>query len=262
MKNIKIYFIIIFISNIHILFSQKKNYSDEDYQSVIEISTQKLNEDSIANIEYLKSRAEAFFAINESKKALRDLNSYLKTNSKDSYAYFNRGIVKKKLGDLKGATNDFSYALKYSPTSSDIHFARGAVYHDLKNYSKAIIDYKNAIKFNNKNEEALNNLALILIEKHDYGLAIEYLNTVLSLNSNRLNSLYNRAFAFIKSKEWSKAKTDLENALKISPNNPYANNYMGYLLYLQGKKQNACKYFKVTLESNVAPIIENLKFCE
>jgi len=245
------------------LVAQQKHYTREDYLLVIKYSTQKLLEDSLKNEEYFKSRAEAHYAVEDFKNALKDFNSYLRLNPKDSYTYYNRGILKNDIGSFDGAIQDFSAAIKYSSANpSDFYFARGSVNQSLKHYAKAISDYNIALKHSPDNKDALNNLGLLFIEKKDFQAAVPWFDKALKLNSDLVNSLFNRAYALIELGRGKEALADLEHALAISPDNPYANNYMGYYFYVQNEKQEACRYFKIAAANGASPIISDKTYCE
>ena len=243
--------------------SSAQKYRKEDYEFVVKYSSKELSDDSIKNSEYFKSRGEAYYALGDFNNALLDFNTYLKINPKDSYTYYNRGVVKNTLGKANDAVEDFSSAIKLSTDNpANSYFARGDAYHALEDYPMAISDYKNALKHNPKHENALNNLGLVFIEKKDFRTAITYLNKALQLNADRVSCLFNRAYALIELEHYNEALTDLQNALKISPNNPYANNYMGYYLYRQNKKTEACKYFKIATSNGAHPMSNDLKNCD
>lgn len=244
------------------LLAQEKSYTKEDYELVIRFSSEKLQEDSLKNNEYFKSRAQAYYALEEFGLALRDFNSYLRMNPTDSYTYYNRGALKNILGQFELAINDFSRAIDFSTENpSDFYFARGAAYQTLKNYPKAISDYNESIECNPRNQEALNNLGLLFIEKKDYQTAMSYLDKALQIDADYISSLINRAYVLIELGHYKKALLDLRYALKLSPDNPYANNYMGYFLYKQNKKMEACKYFKIVTSAGIKPLID-IKYCE
>lgn len=246
-----------------ISFGQVSNLKKEDCQLVVEYSSQKLQEDSIKNSKYFKSRGQAYYVLGEQKKALIDFNSFLNLHPEDGGTYYNRGVLKAELNQLKEAVEDLSLALKLNKGNpADIYYARGTVNESLNLSSKAILDYKSSLKYNPRQEDALNNLGIIEMKEGNYTMSIDYFNQALSINPNRVNSLFNRGFTFTKMGNYENAKSDLKKALALSPDNPYANNYMGYLLYKTGEIKKSCKYFKVAQSKGVQPVIKTNHLCE
>ena len=73
------------------------------------------------------------------------------TSSKQSTAYFNRGVAKEKLKDYQGAISDYSEAIRIDPNYTDAYYNRGNTYELLNENSKAIADFKNAALLYKKN---------------------------------------------------------------------------------------------------------------
>ena len=104
------------------------------------------------------NRGIAKFNLNRKKEALQDLNKgidYLPYDSNKSLkykSYFNRCVVKNKLGDFYTAISDCNIAIQFKPEIARTYFERGIskqnlgeAYEALKDFSKAItIDPSNA----------------------------------------------------------------------------------------------------------------------
>src|SRR5690242_17514907 len=68
-----------------------------------------------------------------------DAGRETKTNL--SIAYYNRGIMNAKMGDLSRAISDLDQAILRRPKYADYYFNRGHVYYDKGEFDRAIGDY-------------------------------------------------------------------------------------------------------------------------
>ena len=107
------------------------------------------------------NRGIAKFNLGREREAIQDLNTgidylpYDSTKSLKYKSYFNRCLVKNKLGDYYTAINDCDKAIISDPEISRAYFERGIskqnigqVYEALKDYSKSItIDPKNPLAY-------------------------------------------------------------------------------------------------------------------
>ncbi|MBK9329090.1 MAG: tetratricopeptide repeat protein [Sphingobacteriales bacterium] len=55
--------------------------------------------------------------------------------------YFNRGVVKEKIGDHESAILDFNKAIEYNPTLGEAYFKRGLAKDNMGDYSGACFDW-------------------------------------------------------------------------------------------------------------------------
>jgi tetratricopeptide (TPR) repeat protein len=77
--------------------------------------------------------------------ALEKYNLLIKTKTLDegkkSYAYFQRGEVRQRMGDHAGAIEDLTYSIKLCPSLLNAHMARANSYEQLKKFDDAMGDY-------------------------------------------------------------------------------------------------------------------------
>ena len=68
-------------------------------------------------------------------------------NIDDAAAYYNRGIVKKNLGDYQGAIADFNQAIQLKPDYANAYNNRGVAKSNLGDKQGAIADFNQAAQF-------------------------------------------------------------------------------------------------------------------
>lgn len=57
--------------------------------------------------------------------AIQDYTKALDVDPANSFAYYNRGITKDRMGDFEGAVADFSSAISLDPGNADFYHNRG-----------------------------------------------------------------------------------------------------------------------------------------
>lgn len=59
------------------------------------------------------------------ERAIEDYTQALQVDPQNSYAYYNRGIIRDGSGDYEGAVEDFSHAIRLDPANADFFHNRG-----------------------------------------------------------------------------------------------------------------------------------------
>ena len=80
--------------------------------------------------------------------AIDDYTLAIKINPNYAKAYYNRGYVRKDLGDKQGAIDDYNQVIRINPNYAGAYNNRGNVRKDLGDKPGAIEDYTQAIKIN------------------------------------------------------------------------------------------------------------------
>lgn len=78
------------------------------------------------------------------KEALRDFNKIILLNPDYTDIFYNRGIVRGKLGDPKGAIEDFNKAIELNPSLGEAYFNRGLIKDFIGDYAGACKDWSKA----------------------------------------------------------------------------------------------------------------------
>ena len=93
-----------------------KKYKLEDYVSAIADFNKaiELNTSIPKTNDAIYFRAQAKYFLNDYYGAIYDFTTFLEINYEFSEGYWNRGMVKEKIGDLNGACADYKKALSLS----------------------------------------------------------------------------------------------------------------------------------------------------
>ncbi len=93
----------------------------------------------------------------ENEQAIVYLSRFIKTNSQNASAYYNRGIAYLNLKKYETAIGDFSTAIDLDENYSNAYINRGLAYYLLENHELAIKNYTKAIQLNPEAAIAYNN---------------------------------------------------------------------------------------------------------
>lgn len=139
--------------------------------------------------------------------ALAELDQAIKLSPGNGLAYFQRALVKEKLGLADDAIKDYNAVILLRVSLKEAHFNRGTIYLNKKEFRSAIAD----------------------------------LNIVVALDPKSDAAFYNRGLAFYNSQQLFAALGDFTTAIKLRPLN--ANGYLmrSYIYCAQGALKSAQK---------------------
>ncbi len=83
----------------------------------------------------------------EPEKAIRHYTEAIRRMHHFTKAYFNRGNLLEKKGDLDGAINDFTRTIEIQPTHAPAIFTRGRLYARKRQWENAIADFSRTLDF-------------------------------------------------------------------------------------------------------------------
>ncbi|NEP40925.1 MAG: tetratricopeptide repeat protein, partial [Okeania sp. SIO2H7] len=74
--------------------------------------------------------------------AIEDLNTTIKINPDNSFAYSDRGIIFLDIGNYHQAIEDFDQAIKINPSNAIAYYNRGIILSELQEIQAAIADLR------------------------------------------------------------------------------------------------------------------------
>ncbi len=155
------------------------------------------------------------FSPTEPARAIECLTRAIALDPRHGMAYYNRGIVRSRLGDLKGALADHTAALAIRP-GSEAFTARGAVKHSLGDVDGALADFEAAIKGNPKAKNAYCNRSGIRLIRRDFAGAIEDASRAIEIDPGFAEAYVNRGMARHDSAA-AGARSDFDEAIRLDP---------------------------------------------
>jgi len=127
------------------------------------------------------NRGLIYRKMNRLDDALADYTTALRFEQKHDI-YNNRGVAYEKKGDIDKALADYSAALRLKSDYALAHFNRGNIYSDQGKTDLALQDYDNAIRFDPKYADAFFNRGLLLKKMGRRELAIGDFRAVLRID--------------------------------------------------------------------------------
>lgn len=215
-------------ANITYWILNAKSYSSEDLHNSM---WEKLFKDVKNSPQILTTVAEILHN-SEPEEAMMILNKSYELNpsiSRTSYLLGKLHARKETLSDLKKAYNYLHFATNQSPDSANYHSTLGLTQHQLWNefdrnsdslFHNASQSYKRALDVQPNNPATLYNLGELYAEKKEYKNEAEscFLQAVKS-NPEFWQASFKLGLLYLKNKKYSGALTNLNNALKHSPDN-------------------------------------------
>jgi tetratricopeptide (TPR) repeat protein len=131
-----------------------------------------------------------------------------------AYAYNNRGIAKKNVGDYVGALEDFNQAIRLDTMSSIFYNNRGTVLAIQKLYQSALADFDHALALKDNYHEAYFNRALVKKSMNDYDGLLADLDLAIKYKKIFPTAYYERALEKNRRHDRQGALADIALAIK------------------------------------------------
>ncbi|HEY2913212.1 MAG TPA: toll/interleukin-1 receptor domain-containing protein [Candidatus Angelobacter sp.] len=121
-------------------------------------------------------------------------------------AFYNRGVVRGRKGEMDGEIADYNEAIRLKPDYFEAFYNRGIARRDKDDPEGAIADFNEAIRLKPDYAGAFNNRGLARQDKYDLEGAIADFNEAIRVKPDHPNAFYNRG-------NTRKDKGDLERAI-------------------------------------------------
>ena len=154
----------------------------------------------------------------DAARAIEDYSAALRLNPEYGVAYYNRGLLRHRRGDLAAALADLTEAVRLLQFAAACN-ERGEVYKEQGAYDKAVADFTEAIRLNPSYVGAYWNRARTygLQGKHEQALA-EYTHLLAIAPPSDAPALYeNRGEVYAARGEYDRAVADYTAALRLDP---------------------------------------------
>ena len=203
-------------------------------------------------------------------------------NMRNALLFSNLGTVQRRMGKNQEALESYSLALNLTPYSITMLLNRASLYLDMDYLDKAYVDYCNVIDLDDKNQEALGFRAYIYMRRRQYqdarndyqkllevvpgdktariGMAmvnqklqryresLEEFNRLIVDYPKDVSLLKARAELEVEMNTLELALLDLENAVKMAPNDAEIYVMCGDIYLAQGRNREAYVAYEKAME--------------
>ena len=189
--------------------------------------------------------AECAYEMDEFSRALTCLdtaNKYYKYNLKIQRL---KGFCYIGLGDLEKANDIFDEILKKFPNDVEAIFGLAQLQAFEGRISSAEKYYTQALTREASSKKALLSLALISLKLGKFEQADNFINQAIYYHHNTPEVYYYASYICVQKGDLSKSEDFIRTAVKLKPTYDKANSLLAYILYCQGKYEEAvsiCDY--------------------
>jgi len=173
--------------------------------------------------------------INKESYSKPPLNPHL------ALAFNNRGIYKKRQGDVKGALADYEMAIRSNAAYPNGYLGRGNIYFDAGQDDKALVDYNKVAELDPKRGHNYSARGAVYAKKGQYDLALKDLSKAIQFEPYLSAAYSNRALVYLNNGNPDLAITDINSFLRIEPNTADMIELRGVCYMRMGKPQEAVK---------------------
>jgi lipoprotein NlpI len=148
--------------------------------------------------------------------ALADYDKVIQLDPNDFGGYVNRANVRLDLGDPKGALADADQAIRIDPKAATAHYNRGVALDDLRDYTASMASYNQVIRLDPQYIGVYLNRGAARHNLRDLKGAIQDYDQELRLDSSSALTHFNRGAAYQFLGERSKAIADFRRAAELA----------------------------------------------
>jgi len=146
---------------------------------------------------------------------IKKLDDFIKQNSQNADAFYNRALLHEAKGSLQMAEYDYDKAIGIKKKYGDAYYNRGLLFIKMKKYEEAVKDFDTVIKLNPRAFDAYCNRGNVNYQLGKKDLAIEDYNAALKIMPNDADLFYNRAVVYQAKGMSLKANRDFKKAAAL-----------------------------------------------
>ena len=150
--------------------------------------------------------------------AIAAYSDVIDLNSRDAFAYSNRGVAYMAKGEFDKAITDHSKAIDLKPDLVAMYNNRGAAYLQKDESDLAIKNFSIAIKLDPKYASAYTNRGAAYADKGEFNKAMTDFNQAIQIDPGDALAYYNRGSGYEKKGQFDKAIKDYNKAIQLNRN--------------------------------------------
>lgn len=170
-----------------------------------------------------------------------------KLKSRDTllpHFYFLESLAYEQTGKRTQAIEALNKAIRLRPEKVAYYINASFYYGEEGDYKRCLANLRKAIALEPQNVSVLNNLSYYSSMNQQYEQGLQYANAAMKFargNAETAILLNNRGFAYLGMKNYDAATSDINDALRLYPENPYAY-FNKALLYMHfGNNEAVCE---------------------
>lgn len=179
-------------------------------------------------------QGQALLEQNKSEAAVVSFSAAIKLVPKHIWAYLDRGIAHRQLGQYEPAIADHSRAIELKPDFAEAYFNRGVDYNETHRPEQAVADYNRAIELDPGMTIAYYARGLAYADLGNLAQAIRDFNQSLEMFPDFKRVYLDRGLAYMDSGDPEKAYNDLKKYLELVPEAENRETVAGLMAQLAG----------------------------
>lgn len=164
----------------------------------------------------LLNRAVVNVELARYQAALQDLDRALKIDE-GPWAYFYRGLVRERQGEVRRAVEDLSRAIRLNAAFEVALYRRGLLYAELGEHDKAFQDQNRVLEIDPEHAGALAARGMARAAQGDLQWALQDLDQACSLAPRSAPAFCQRARVYAELGQYGEALADFDRALELDP---------------------------------------------
>ncbi len=173
---------------------------------------------SISNVaKKLYNSANQDYKNGNLEQALTKYNQVLSINSRLYQAYFQMGVLQKKMGNLSLSIESYLKALDIKKTFDKGWYNLGLAYRENGDIENAKKSFEETVRLNKKYYKAHKSLGEIFIDKEEFENAINSFKTAIDIRPNYSAAYHALGITYAKIGNYEKSAESLSKAVEISP---------------------------------------------
>jgi tetratricopeptide (TPR) repeat protein len=151
---------------------------------------------------------------NMNTEALADLDKAITLDSANTFAYFNRALLRYNNKNINGALSDLEKVLKEEPGNALTLYNRALIRSNIGDFDNALSDYDKVLEINPNNVLAYYNRASLFTQQGRWRDAMDDYSKAINLYPDFANAYMNRSYVKNRLGQFNSAKTDYQIALQ------------------------------------------------
>lgn len=202
--------------------------------------------EATANVYYLLGRNAG--ATDRSDEAVEYLEKTLELNPEQTGVYAQLATIAHERGEVEKAAEFFRKELEITPDAVPVVLNLAIILVDLDRKEEAIAAFEKVLELSPTEAPAYGELAGLYLAVGQEDRAIETLDRMAEVTAPDPALWFNIGANFSNRDQFAQAQMAYRKALELDPAFPLPHRELGYLLFRDGKQEEALEQFKIYLE--------------